>query len=379
MTREPNIGLRRRLVIAFVVVAAITSIVVTILAYVTNLYVYSAGSTVIPASVRRWIQRSPFVDPSRGDIVVYVAVAVLVLVLAIAAVSYSATRRVLLPVRQLAEAAQQLADGDLSVRLPTVGHDELTDLIERFNYMANSLEHSIDDLRQMGTRARQFAGDVSHELRTPLAAITAVTDVLDEHALAVVDDSGRAARLVSQEIRHLNGLVEALIEISRFDAGTADLVVDDIDVGVALEQCLATRGWSEIVTSSGADHLRGALDPRRFDVIVANLVGNALRHGAPPVTVGVSRSEGGGHGVLRIEVRDHGPGIPPEALPHVFERFFKAQTARGRSTGSGLGLAIAWENARLHGGTIEAANRADGGVVFVATLALVDPPGRAGP
>jgi two-component system sensor histidine kinase MtrB len=379
MRRGPNIGLRRRLVIAFVVVAAITSVVVTVLAYVTNLYIYSAGSTVIPAFVRHWIQRSSFVDPTRADIIIYAAIAVLVLVLAIAGVAYSATRRVLSPVRQLAEAAQQLADGDLSVRLPTVGHDELTELIERFNYMANSLEHSIDDLRQMGTRARQFAGDVSHELRTPLAAMTAVTDVLDEHALAVVDDSGQAARLVSQEIRHLNRLVEALIEISRFDAGTADLVIDDIDVGVALERCLAARGWTEDVTVHGPAQLRAALDPRRLDVIVANLVGNAVRHGGPPIVVTVSRDERSRPAFLRIEVRDHGPGIAAEAQPHVFQRFFKAETARGRSTGSGLGLAIAWENARLHGGTIEVANGAGGGAVFVATLALIDPPGGAAP
>jgi two-component system sensor histidine kinase MtrB len=379
MRRGPNIGLRRRLVIAFVVVAAITSVVVTVLAYVTNLYIYSAGSTVIPAFVRHWIQRSSFVDPTRADIIIYAAIAVLVLVLAIAGVAYSATRRVLSPVRQLADAAQQLADGDLSVRLPTVGHDELTELIERFNYMANSLEHSIDDLRQMGTRARQFAGDVSHELRTPLAAMTAVTDVLDEHALAVVDDSGQAARLVSQEIRHLNRLVEALIEISRFDAGTADLVIDDIDVGVALERCLAARGWTEDVTVHGPAQLRAALDPRRLDVIVANLVGNAVRHGGPPIVVTVSRDERSRPAFLRIEVRDHGPGIAAEAQPHVFQRFFKAETARGRSTGSGLGLAIAWENARLHGGTIEVANGAGGGAVFVATLALIDPPGGAAP
>jgi two-component system sensor histidine kinase MtrB len=379
MRRGPNIGLRRRLVIAFVVVAAITSVVVTVLAYVTNLYIYSAGSTVIPAFVRHWIQRSSFVDPTRADIIIYAAIAVLVLVLAIAGVAYSATRRVLSPVRQLADAAQQLADGDLSVRLPTVGHDELTELIERFNYMANSLEHSIDDLRQMGTRAREFAGDVSHELRTPLAAMTAVTDVLDEHALAVVDDSGQAARLVSQEIRHLNRLVEALIEISRFDAGTADLVIDDIDVGVALERCLAARGWTEDVTVHGPAQLRAALDPRRLDVIVANLVGNAVRHGGPPIVVTVSRDERSRPAFLRIEVRDHGPGIAAEAQPHVFQRFFKAETARGRSTGSGLGLAIAWENARLHGGTIEVANGAGGGAVFVATLALIDPPGGAAP
>jgi two-component system, OmpR family, sensor histidine kinase MtrB len=375
MRRERNIGLRRRLVIAFVVVALITSVLVAVLAYVANLYVYSAGGTIIPAVVRSWIARSPFVDSSLTDIAAYAALAVVVLAAAIAAVAYSATRRVLSPVRQLAAAAQQLADGDLSVRLPAVGHDELTELVERFNNMATSLERSVEDLRRMGAQARQFAGDVSHELRTPLAAMTAVTDVLDEHALAVVDDSGQAARLVSQEIHHLNGLVEALIEISRFDAGTADLVVDDVNVAQALQRCLAARAWSDEVTCIVDDHLRAAIDPRRFDVITANLVGNALRHGGPPVSVTVWSGGDGTGASLHIEVRDHGPGIPSEALPKVFQRFYKAETGRGRSTGSGLGLAIAWENARLHGGTIEVANCPDGGAAFVATLAVL---GRSG-
>jgi two-component system sensor histidine kinase MtrB len=371
MRRRRNIGLRRRLVIAFVAVALITAVVVTVLAYVTDLYFFSAGATVIPAAVRRWILRSSFVDPSASDIVVYAVLAVLILVVAIAGVAATATRRVLSPVRQLAVAAQRLADGDLSVRLPTVGHDELTELVERFNNMATSLEHSIEDLRRMGTRARQFAGDVSHELRTPLAAMTAVTDVLDEHALAVTDDSARAARLVSQEIRHLNRLVEALIEISRFDAGTADLVIDDVDVRLALQRCLAARGWTSEVTCDVPAHLRGVLDPRRLDVIVANLVGNAVSHGRPPISIEAWSEVQGPHTYLRVRVRDHGSGVPPDALPQVFQRFFKAGTARGRSTGSGLGLAIAWENARLHGGTIDVANDPGGGAVFVATLALL--------
>jgi two-component system, OmpR family, sensor histidine kinase MtrB len=375
MRRDRNIGLRRRLVIAFVVVALITSVLVAVLAYVANLYVYSAGGTIIPAVVRSWIARSPFADSSLTDIGAYAALAVVVLAAAIAAVAYSATRRVLSPVRQLAAAAQQLADGDLSVRLPAVGHDELTELVERFNNMATSLERSVEDLRRMGAQARQFAGDVSHELRTPLAAMTAVTDVLDEHALAVVDDSGQAARLVSQEIHHLNRLVEALIEISRFDAGTADLVVDDVNVARALQRCLAARGWSDEVTCIVDDHLRAAIDPRRFDVITANLVGNALHHGGPPVSVTVWSGGDGTGASLHIEVRDHGPGVPPEALPNIFQRFYKAETGRGRSTGSGLGLAIAWENARLHGGTIEVANCPDGGAAFVATLAVLGRPG----
>jgi two-component system sensor histidine kinase MtrB len=111
------------------------------------------------------------------------------------------------------------------------------------------------------------------------------------------------------------------------------------------------------------------LDRRRFDVILANLVGNALRHGAPPVTVTVGlQPDGLGSARLAVAVRDHGPGLAAAAIPHVFDRFYKADTARARSEGSGLGLAIAWQNARLHGGHIEAANHPDGGAVFTVIL-----------
>jgi two-component system, OmpR family, sensor histidine kinase MtrB len=116
---------------------------------------------------------------------------------------------------------------------------------------------------------------------------------------------------------------------------------------------------------------------RRFDVILANLVGNALRHGGPPVTV-KARIQSGGQdgGQLAVEVRDHGHGLPPTAIPHIFDRFYKADTARARSDGSGLGLAIAWENARLHGGHIHAGNHLDGGAVFIVSLPLNVPGSR---
>jgi two-component system, OmpR family, sensor histidine kinase MtrB len=227
-------------------------------------------------------------------------------------------------------------------------------------------------LQQMETRARQFAGDVSHELRTPLTAMTAVVGILHEHP-GLTGDAAAAARLVQQEVQHLNRLVEDLIEISRFDAGTAQLVTDDMDVANAVGRCLRARGWFEVRTEVPAG-LTARLDRRRFDVILANLVGNALRHGGPPVTVQVGiQPDGGGGEQLAMEVRDHGPGLPPGAIPQVFDRFFKADTARARSEGSGLGLAIAWENARLHGGHIHAGNHPGGGAVFTISLPLNAP------
>jgi two-component system sensor histidine kinase MtrB len=363
-------GLRERLAIAFAGVALVTTVVVMALTFLISLYLVTSGATIVPPSLRAWVQQH-LAHPGLGSIIGYALLATIVLGLTVAAISSFATRRALSPLRQLTEAAQQLAGGDLSVRLVAAGHDELTELVERFNEMAASLEQTINELRLLGNRARQFAGDVSHELRTPLAAMTAVTDVLDEHALAGSDRSGQAARLVSQEIHHLNRLVEALIEISRFDAGTAQLVVDDVEIGTALQQSLKARGWSDDVVTDVETGLRCAIDPRRFDVIVANLVGNALRHGRPPVVVRIWSDQAETDRLLHIEVRDHGDGMAEDALPLVFNRFFKADGARGRSDGSGLGLAIAWENARLHGGSISAANRADGGAVFVATLAVL--------
>ncbi|MFD0470176.1 sensor histidine kinase [Nonomuraea thailandensis] len=116
----------------------------------------------------------------------------------------------------------------------------------------------------------------------------------------------------------------------------------------SIQDCLEVRGWSDQVTVTASQGLTANLDPSRFDVIVANLVGNALKHGLPPVVVTARATENG----LEVKVRDHGRGIPHEALPHVFDRFFKAGAGRARSHGSGLGLAIARANVQLHGGTI---------------------------
>jgi two-component system sensor histidine kinase MtrB len=175
--------------------------------------------------------------------------------------------------------------------------------------MASALEDKVDDLKQMEARARQFAGDVSHELRTPLTAMTAVVGILHEHP-GLTGDAARAARLVGQELKHLNRLVEDLIEISRFDVGTVQLVTDETDVARAVSQCLRARGWSSVSTDVPAG-LAARLDRRRFDVILANLVGNALRHGGPPVTVQARIQSGGQCGAqLAVEVRDHGHGLP---------------------------------------------------------------------
>jgi two-component system, OmpR family, sensor histidine kinase MtrB len=364
---------RIRLIVAFIVVALLAALAAN---WFNNLFLPFYG---LPGWVPGWITAPPLLvhvlykhtrgtmpHPAPSAVIFYCFAAVGLLLAVLTGVAVAASRRVLLPVRRLAQAAQRMSDGDLSVRIEPKGHDELAQLTTTFNDMAAALESKIGELQRMEARARQFAGDVSHELRTPLTAMTAVADILPGHP-GLTGDAAAAAQLVSQEIRHLNRLVHDLIEISRFDAGTAQLVADDTHVAAAVAGCLRARGWSGVDTDIPAG-LSMPLDRRRFDVILANLIGNALSHGSPPVTIQASIQHADDGQQLALLVRDQGPGIPPDALPHVFERFYKAETARSRSEDSGLGLAIAWENTRLHGGHIEAASPPGGGALFTLRL-----------
>lgn len=367
--------MRTRLVIAFIVVALLSALAASWFHTLIGAYRLPGWLDEVifgPGWLRGLVHTDPgqpASHPVRHTALVFFGVEAGLLLAMIITVAIAASRPVLLPVRRLARAAQRMSGGDLSVRIAPRGRDELAQLVTSFNEMASALENKVGALEQMEARARQFAGNVSHELRTPLTAMTAVVGILHEDP-TLTGDAAAAARLVRQEVLHLNRLVEDLIEISRFDAGTAQLVTDETDVANAVGRCLRVRGWSGVCADVPAG-LTARLDRRRFDVVLANLVGNALRHGGPPVTVTAGiQPDGRGGGQLAVEVRDHGRGLAPAAIPHVFDRFYKADTARARSEGSGLGLAIAWENACLHGGHIDAGNHPGGGAVFTVSLPL---------
>ncbi|WP_367321162.1 ATP-binding protein [Streptomyces sp. HUAS ZL42] len=285
-----------------------------------------------------------------------------------ALLAQAAATTVLKPVHRLGVAARRLGEGKLDTRLRVSGTDELADLSRTFNLAAEALEKRVADMAARDDASRRFVADMSHELRTPLTAITAVTEVLEEElgseAGGIDPMIEPAVRLVVSETRRLNDLVENLMEVTRFDAGTARLVLDDVDLADQITACIDARAWLDAVELDAERGIHARLDPRRLDVILANLIGNALKHGGSPVRVSVRAADD----EIVIAVRDHGPGIPEDVLPHVFDRFYKASASRPRSEGSGLGLSIALENAHIHGGEITAANSPEGGAVFTLRL-----------
>jgi signal transduction histidine kinase len=271
-------------------------------------------------------------------------------------------REALRPVARASAAAHSLAEGLLETRLPVEGQDEFGSWAQAFNEMASALETKISALSAAQARERRFTADVAHELRTPLTALVGEASLLTEHLDRMPDQSRRPAELLIADVGRLRRLVEELMEISRLDAGVESVQPEAVDLASATGAILRARGWDDRVRLE-AEKTIVTTDPRRLERIVTNLVGNALEHGGDSVAVRVGRD--GEHAF--VEVGDQGPGIPPEHLPHLFERFYKADPSRS-GPGSGLGLAIAQENARLLGGEIAVRSQLDKGTSFTLRL-----------
>jgi len=270
-------------------------------------------------------------------------------------------RQTLRPVGRASDAARSLAEGLLETRLPVEGRDEFGSWAQSFNEMAAALETKIADLSAAQARERRFTADVAHELRTPLTALVGEASLLAEHLGSMPPESRRPAELLVADVGRLRRLVEDLMEISRFDAGQESVHAESVELGALTEATIRARGLDESVQLQTED-VELTSDPRRLERIIANLVGNAVEHGGNEVAVRVGL-EGGPF----VEVADRGPGIPREHLPHLFERFYKADAARSGG-GTGLGLAIAQENARLLGGRIEVWSEPGEGTRFTLRL-----------
>jgi signal transduction histidine kinase len=217
---------------------------------------------------------------------------------------------------------------------------------------------------------RRFTSDVSHELRTPVAALVSEAAVLEEHLGLMPPEARRAAELLVGDVARLRALIEDLTDLASLDAGREEVRLDSFDLAALIDGTVRSRGWDGRITVR-SEPVAVTTDRSRVDRIVANLISNALEHGGEEVTVRVGHDEGGPF----VEVADAGPGISHEHLPHVFDRFYRADAARS-GPGSGLGLAIARENARLLGGDVEVRSEPGTGSRF--TLRLPDDRSVAG-
>jgi len=266
-------------------------------------------------------------------------------------------RGVLAPVEAAGRAAERIEQGDLSARVPVTSDDEFGAWAERFNRMAAALAETIAQLETAEARNRRFVADVSHELRTPVAALVAEASILREHIDDLPPDSRRAGELLVTDVGRLRVLVDDLMEVSRFDAGVEQVAAQPVDL-IALVRSIVGARLHEATVHVPEGPLIVETDPRRLERILGNLLDNTREH-APgaPVEVTLEANDA----VVAIVVEDGGPGIPPERLSTMFDRFSKGDPSRHGGS-SGLGLAIAAEHAALLGGGLSATNRPEGGL-----------------
>jgi two-component system, OmpR family, sensor histidine kinase MtrB len=294
------------------------------------------------------------------------------LVLLLGAIALLVTRQVVTPVRLARRIAERLAAGRLEERMQVRGDDDIARLGTSFNQMATSLQRQIRRLEDLSRVQRRFVSDVSHELRTPLTTVRMAADVLHEARDGFDGSTARSAELLQAELDRFESLLIDLLEISRFDAGAVVLELDDLDLRVIAHHvvdglnALANKYGIKVVIEEPRHPCTTAADPRRIERIVRNLVSNAIEHsegGDVVVRVGRDRRS------VALSVRDHGVGLRPGEAAMVFNRFWRADQARARTSGgTGLGLAIAAEDANLHGGWLQAWGEPGQGTVFRLTL-----------
>jgi len=306
----------------------------------------------------------------------------LALVFLLAAIASLVTRWVVVPVRQAARGAQRLSTGNLAERMEVRGTDDLAALATSFNEMAASLAEKMAELQELSLVQRQFVSDVSHELRTPLTTIRIAADVLYASRVQLEPASARSAELLQGQIERFESLLADLLEISRYDANAATLDPEAVDICDVVRnsaddaQQLAERRGTKIQFRLPAGPCVAEVDSRRVARILRNLLVNAVEHGEDKdamVTVAADRD------AVAIAVRDFGVGLAPGEATLVFDRFWRADPARARTSGgTGLGLSIALEDALLHGGWLEAWGEPGRGSVFRLTLPRVTGASLAG-
>lgn len=300
------------------------------------------------------------------------ATAGLFVVVLLGAIAWLVVRQVVTPVRMAAGIAERLSTGRLQERMKVTGEDDIARLGEAFNKMAQNLQLKIQQLEELSRMQRRFVSDVSHELRTPLTTVRMAADVIHEARSDFDPVTARSAELLGDQLDRFESLLSDLLEISRFDAGAAALEAEPIDLREVVRRViggaepLAERKGSRIRVLGDEQPVVAEADARRIERVLRNLVVNAVEHGEGRdvvVRLGVAG------GAVAIAVRDYGVGLKPGEATRVFNRFWRADPARARTTGgTGLGLSIAVEDARLHGGWLQAWGEPGGGSQFRLTL-----------
>ncbi|MPY35991.1 HAMP domain-containing histidine kinase [Streptomyces adustus] len=312
------------------------------------------------------------------------ATAGLFVVVLLGAIAWLVVRQVVTPVRMAAGIAERLSAGRLQERMKVTGEDDIARLGEAFNKMAQSLQLKIQQLEDLSRMQRRFVSDVSHELRTPLTTVRMAADVIHDARADFDPITARSAELLADQLDRFETLLADLLEISRFDAGAAALEAEAIDLREVVRRVvsgaepLAERKGTTIRVVGDLQPVVAEADARRVERVLRNLVVNAVEHGEGRDVVVKLASAGG---AVAVAVRDYGVGLKPGEATRVFSRFWRADPARARTTGgTGLGLSIALEDARLHGGWLQAWGEPGGGSQFRLTLPrTADEPLRGSP
>ena len=293
----------------------------------------------------------------------------------LAAIALLVARQIVLPVRSASRIAERFAEGHLTERMPVRGEDDMARLAVSFNDMAESLHRQITQLEEFGNLQRRFTSDVSHELRTPLTTVRMAADLIHDHAEELEPSLRRSIELMVDELDRFEGLLSDLLEISRHDAGVAELAVEAIDLRSTVKSALDNVGHLaedagvELIVDMPPEGIIAEVDPRRVERILRNLIANAIDHAErKPVRIRMAADDD----TVAVTVRDYGVGLRPGEEKLVFSRFWRSDPSRvRRSGGTGLGLAISIEDARLHQGRLEAWGESGKGACFRLTLPLV--------
>jgi two-component system sensor histidine kinase MtrB len=312
------------------------------------------------------------------------ATAGLFVVVLLGAIAWLVVRQVVTPVRMAAGIAERLSAGRLQERMKVTGEDDIARLGEAFNKMAQNLQLKIQQLEDLSRMQRRFVSDVSHELRTPLTTVRMAADVIHDARVDFDPVTARSAELLADQLDRFETLLADLLEISRFDAGAAALEAEPIDLREVVRRVvsgaepLAERKGTQIRVVGDQQPIVAEADARRVERVLRNLVVNAVEHGEGKDVVVKLAAAGG---AVAVAVRDYGVGLKPGEATRVFSRFWRADPARARTTGgTGLGLSIALEDARLHGGWLQAWGEPGGGSQFRLTLPrTADEPLRGSP